>query len=181
MRERFDIIAACDLNRGIGVDNKLPWRIPGDMKYFKDLTTNASAEGLHNACVMGRKTWESIPEKHRPLPDRYNLVLTRQQDYPLPEGVFKADSLAMALEFLSEGPIDRVFVIGGAQIYEEALLHEKVGYLYLTEVRHKYECDAYFPEYEEYFHLASCSDIMTENGIDYAFKVYKPNIIGEFL
>ena len=59
-------------------------------------------------------------------------------------------------------------------------MNEKVGYLYLTEVRHKYECDAFFPEYAPYFQLASCTDIMTEKGIDYVFKVFKPNILGEF-
>ncbi|MCA9813791.1 MAG: dihydrofolate reductase [Cyanobacteriota/Melainabacteria group bacterium] len=179
MRDRFDIIVACDLNRGIGVNNQLPWRIPGDMKYFKNLTVKAEGEGLHNLCIMGRKTWESIPEKHRPLVDRYNLVLTRQKDYPLPEGVFKADSLDAALDFVRTGPVDRVFIIGGEQIYKEAVLHDRVGYLYLTEVRHRFECDAFFPEFQPYFHLISCSEITTENGIDYCFKVFRPNILGE--
>lgn len=179
MRERFDIIVASDLNRGIGLNNKLPWRIPGDMKYFKNLTTRAEGEGLHNVCIMGRRTWESIPEKHRPLADRYNLVLTRQKDYQVPEGVFKADSLDNALQFVETGPVDRVFVIGGADVYNQAINHDRVGYLYLTEVRHKFDCDTFFPDYTSFFHLISCSEITTENGIDYCFKVYRPNILGE--
>lgn len=180
MRNRFDIIVACDLNRGIGIQNKLPWKIPADMKYFKELTSKSTQEGKHNVVVMGRKTWESIPPKFRPLPDRYNLVLTRNKEYPLPEGVFKADSLSSAIEFIETGPVDRVFVIGGAEIYKLALEHERVGNLYLTQVRHNYNCDTFFPEFEEFFQLISCTEIMTENGIDYCFKVYKPNILGEF-
>lgn len=179
MRDRFDVIAACDLNRGIGINNQLPWRISGDMKYFKNLTVKSEGEGLRNLCIMGRRTWESIPDAHKPLVDRYNLVLTRKEDYVLPPGVFKADSLDGALDFIKTGPVDRVFVIGGAEVYNQALQHERVGYLYLTEVRHKYECDTFFPDFLPYFHLISCSEIMTEKGIDYSFKVYRPNILGE--
>ena len=177
MRERFDIVVACDLNRGIGKDNRLPWRIPGDLKHFKKVTSTSQEENRYNAVIMGRKTWESIPPEHRPLPDRYNLVLTRNPQYPVPQGVFRSSSLDQALELLAQGPVDQVFVIGGAEIYNQAFQHERVGMLYLTEVRHQFDCDTFFPDYKSYFQLVSSSEIQNENGIEYCFKVYKPNIL----
>lgn len=178
MRERFSLVVACDLNRGIGKDNQLPWKIPGDLKHFKELTTESSDPNLHNACIMGRKTWESIPEKFRPLPNRYNVILTRKAALagPPPQGVFVFASLDDALTKMNEGPVDQVFVIGGAEVYNHAMQHEKMGTLYLTEVRGQFDCDTFFPEYKEIFNLESSSEIMTENGIDYCFKVYKPFI-----
>lgn len=177
MRERFDLIVACDLNRGIGKDNQLPWRIPGDLKHFKKLTTAPTLDGTFNAVIMGRKTWESIPAEYRPLPGRYNVVLTRNQNYQVPQGVFRCSSLDDAFELLARGPVDQVFVIGGAEIYNQALQHERVGMLYLTEVRHQYSCDSFFPEYKTFFSLVSTSEIQNENGIEYCFKVYKPNLL----
>ncbi|MBZ0189279.1 MAG: dihydrofolate reductase [Candidatus Obscuribacterales bacterium] len=183
MRDTFDIVVACDLNRGIGKDQSLPWRLKGDLNYFKELTIHtdekAHARGLKNACIMGRATWESIPQKFRPLSQRYNLVLTRQRDYPLPEGVFQARSLDEALDFLARGPVDRTFIIGGAQVYEEAFMHERIGLLYLTEVRARFDCDRNFPDFKDYFSLISCSEIMNENGIEYCFKVFSPNSFEE--
>lgn len=178
MRERFSMVVACDLNRGIGKNNSLPWRIPGDLKHFKDLTTKTSDPNLYNACIMGRKTWESIPANHRPLPGRYNIVLTRKAalDGPVPQGVFVFGSLDDALEKMKDGPIDQVFVIGGAEIYNQAIIHERMGALYLTEVRSQFDCDTFFPEYKEMFNLKSSSEIMVENGIEYVFKEYLPFI-----
>ncbi|HEY9786666.1 MAG TPA: dihydrofolate reductase, partial [Candidatus Obscuribacterales bacterium] len=81
MQPEFDLVVACDLRGGIGKDNQLPWRLPGDMKRFREVTTNTDRGDATNAIIVGRKTWESIPEKNRPLPDRINVVLTRQKDY----------------------------------------------------------------------------------------------------
>ncbi len=174
MRERFSMVVACDLNRGIGKNNTLPWRIPGDLKHFKELTTQSSDPNIYNACIMGRKTWESIPQNYRPLVGRYNVVLTRKAALDVPAGVFVFASLEDALAKLSEGPIDQVFIIGGAEVYNTAMQHEKAGTLYLTEVRAQFDCDTFFPEYKDFWSLESSSEIMTENGIDYTFKVYQP-------
>lgn len=181
MREKFDIVVACDQGRGIGRDNTLPWRISTDLKYFKELTSTSpyAAEGRKNAVIMGRKTWESIPSGFRPLKDRYNLVLTRNPQYALPQGVLKAPSLDEALKLLARGPVDRVFIIGGAEIYRQALIHEKCGLLYLTEVRARFDCDTFFPlnaeQFKGFYRLLSCSEVMQENGLDFCFKVYEFN------
>ncbi len=134
--------------RVIGRDGGLPWRLPEDLKRFKQLTSG-------HAVLMGRKTWDSLPEKFRPLPDRYNLVLSRQT--PLnPKGATKVRSVEEAVEKArnwfdrreDQGepvPADpQLFVIGGAQVYEQAL--PKAKRLALTLIHHPFEGDARFPE-----------------------------------
>ena len=79
---RLTIIIAATKANGIGVNNNLPWRIPKEMKYFAQVTSNA-ADGQQNAVIMGRKTWESIPKKHRPLSNRFNIVLSRNPNHDL--------------------------------------------------------------------------------------------------
>lgn len=74
------VVAAAEENWGIGLKQQIPWRLPTDMKHFKDLTVRAGG-GAQHAVVMGRKTWESLPPKFRPLPQRFNVVLTRNSDY----------------------------------------------------------------------------------------------------
>lgn len=175
MREKFDIVVATDLARGIGKNGALPWRISQDLKYFKDLTSTTPLAEHANAVIMGRKTWESIPPNFRPLKGRVNVVLTRNLDYPVPETVLKAESLDQALSMLALGAIDRVFVIGGAEIYRAAMMHERCGFLYLTEIKAKFDCDTFLDEYKPFFKLMSCSEIMQENNIDFVFKVYEFN------
>src|SRR5689334_18443373 len=96
----FDIVVAMDLNSGIGKDGNLPWDIPGDLRHFKDITSRPHSMLKKNAVIMGRKTWESLPEKFRPLPGRVNLVLTHNKKIEFPAGVLKADNLDTALMIL---------------------------------------------------------------------------------
>lgn len=177
MKDRFNIVVACDLNRGIGKNNQLPWRLSADLKYFKKVTTECQEIGKYNAVIMGRKTWESIPLNHRPLAGRYNVVLTRNPNYVVPDGVFRFASIDQAMNTLEQGPVDQVFIIGGAEIYNQALQDHRIGLLYLTEIRHRFDCDTFFPDYKQYFQLVSSSEIESENGIEYSFKVYKPNLL----
>ena len=79
---RLTIIVAATKANGIGINNNLPWRLPKESKYFAQATSNA-ADGQQNAIIMGRKTWESIPKKHRPLSNRYNIILSRNSNYDL--------------------------------------------------------------------------------------------------
>lgn len=129
------LIAAVAKNGCIGKDGRLPWRIPEDLKRFKMLTTG-------HTVLMGRKTWESIPEKFRPLPDRTNIVLTKQTDYDLPVDVERFDSLEKALA--AHQFEEDVFVIGGARIYEQTM--GAADRLMITEVDQTIEGDAFFPK-----------------------------------
>ena len=92
----FNIIVAVDSKNGIGKKGNLPWSFSADMKRFKEITSTTKDKSKQNAVVMGRKTWNSIPEKFRPLPGRLNLVLTRSQQLFFPVDVMKANSLPEA-------------------------------------------------------------------------------------
>jgi dihydrofolate reductase len=116
------LIAAISENNCIGKNNTLPWHIPEDMKHFRKLTDGKTV-------VMGRKTWESIPEKFRPLPNRKNIVITRNTDYPVPAGVILYHSIEEVLKHETRD----IIVIGGAEIYAQSIHHADT--LYITEVR----------------------------------------------
>ncbi len=128
------VIAAVARNRVIGRDNRLLWNIPEDMAHFRKLTTG-------HTVLMGRKTWESLPPRFRPLPGRRNIVISRQADYAAP-GAELADSLENALKLASTAAT--VFVIGGEQIYAQAMA--VADRLEITEVDLEPEGDAWFPE-----------------------------------
>lgn len=172
---KFSIIAAADQKMGIGVKNGLPWRLPGDLQYFGKITTEA-AEGMRNAVIMGRKTWDSLPKKHRPLKDRLNVVLSRGH-VELPEGVFLEHSLDDALERVRDmDDIEQIFIVGGANLYAQAIEHPNCDKIYLTEVLDTFECDAFFPSIpEKIFSLLSRSKEREENGVKYRFAVFGNN------
>lgn len=171
---RFAIIAAMDQNRGIGINNKLPWRLKGDLEFFSRITSVAPPMKI-NAVIMGRKTWESLPPKSRPLPNRLNIVLTRQ-NYELPSDVLKAASLDETLEVLSQrSDLHEIFVIGGANVYEQAIQHPSCHKIYLTEVLGNFECDTFFPAIPQHFTKISSSEIYHENDLGYRFLVFESN------
>jgi dihydrofolate reductase len=128
------VIAAVARNRVIGKDNRLLWNIPEDMAHFKVLTSG-------HTVIMGRKTWESLPPRFRPLPGRRNIVISRQADYAA-AGAELANSLENALKLASTAAV--VFVIGGEQIYRQAMA--VANRLEITEVDLEPEGDAWFPE-----------------------------------
>ncbi|CAM3252303.1 diacylglycerol kinase [Pseudomonas floridensis] len=133
----LSLIAALGENRVIGVDNSMPWHLPGDFKYFKATT-------LGKPIIMGRKTWDSLG---RPLPGRLNLVVSRQTDLHL-EGAEVFASLESAVqraeEWAHEQGVDEVMLIGGAQLYAQGLA--QADRLYLTRVALSPAGDAWFPE-----------------------------------
>jgi dihydrofolate reductase len=133
------MIAAMAENRVIGKNNDLPWKLPDDMKYFMETT-----KGHH--CIMGRKNYDSIPEKFRPLADRTNIVVTRQQNFSAP-GCTVVNSLESALEIAAENSEPETFVIGGADIYRLGLPY--ANRLYLTEIKAPVAGDIFFPLFDK--------------------------------
>ena len=136
----LSLIAALGENRVIGVDNSMPWHLPGDFKYFKATT-------LGKPIIMGRKTWDSLG---RPLPGRLNIVVSRQTDLAL-EGAQVFPSLEAAVEraeaWALEHGADELMLIGGAQLYAQGLA--QADRLYLTRVALSPEGDAWFPAFDE--------------------------------
>ena len=170
------IIAAIDKNNGLGINNTIPWHLSADLKYFKKITTEVTAANKQNAVIMGRKTWDSIPDKYKPLPERLNIVLTRNQNIQLPENVLSFSSLEQATKTLNQPPqannIENLFIIGGASIYEQAINLPDCSKLYLTHLKKEYHCDTFFPKYEKYFKLISKSEVHEEKGIEFFFSIY---------
>lgn len=134
---RVIVIAAMDVNKGIGLDNDLPWHLPNDMKFFKERTRGSTV-------VMGRKNWESIPAKFRPLPGRKNIVISMNSEYEVPNGVDVFDWNHFRYSVLPTLKGD-VYIIGGAQIYEAALEAGVVDEMLLTHVDAIVKADIHFP------------------------------------
>lgn len=132
-KSRVSVIAALAKNRVIGIENRLPWRLPEDLAHFKALT-------LGHPILMGRKTFESLG---RPLPGRTNVVITRTPGYR-PDGCLVADSIPAALALCRQA--EEVFFIGGAELYAQVI--PLADRLYLTEVDIEAQGDAWFPDYD---------------------------------
>lgn len=143
---KISFVLAMSKNRVIGVKNRLPWRIPSDMSRFTKLTTG-------HPVIMGSKTFESFPQNYSPLPNRTNIVMTRDAGKQYP-GAKTVSSLAEAIKAASESPgAEEIFIIGGGQVFSESI--QLADTIYLTEVDTEIEGDAFFPEldpirWEEY-------------------------------
>lgn len=191
----FYVIVATDKKGGIGKNNKLPWqgRLATDMAFFKELTTAQYSvnvisryfdldvitghqiadhpSDLKNAVVMGRKTWDSIPNNFKPLEGRINVVISRTVTSL--EGAVCCGSLEDALEYLKkESTVGSVYVIGGAQIYAEAFTHPLCRDIYLTSIGKEFYCDTYLNLKDlSTFKCLLESPVIVENGIAYTFKI----------
>ncbi|MFD2367304.1 dihydrofolate reductase [Pseudoduganella sp. GCM10020061] len=154
----LSIVVAVDKAGGIGVDNKLPWHLPEDLAHFKRVTSG-------HAIIMGRKTFDSIG---RPLPNRRNIVITRNRDWSH-ENVLAVGSLQEALREVIGSPS---FIIGGAQIFAESL--PMVEQLIVTEIDKTFDCDTFFPRPDpaQWVETARETYYSEANACDYAFVTY---------
>ncbi|MEW6760652.1 MAG: dihydrofolate reductase [Pseudomonadota bacterium] len=153
------LVVAIDAQRGIGVDNQLPWHLPADLAHFKRVT-------LGNPIVMGRKTFDSIG---RPLPGRRNIVITRNPDWSHP-GVEVAGSLEAAVALLQGEPAS---IIGGAQVFTEAM--GVATRMIVTEIDHVFRCDTFFPPIDpaDWMETARETHAAEGEGFGYAFVTYE--------
>ena len=168
----MNLIVAFCRNRGIGINNKLPWNLKADMQRFKDLTIGNG----NNAVIMGRNTWDSLPLNYRPLPKRENIVLSsrthvpnagKKQDMP-----YFLPSLKDASVFCEEKNFDDIWVIGGQHVYNETLNSGLIKSIYITQIDKDCECDTFFPKVPENFYLESDTSWFCENGTNYKFEIY---------
>lgn len=141
MKAKIKLIVAMDEERGIGKNNDLMWHLPNDMKFFKEMTNG-------QIVIMGRKNYDSIPERFRPLPNRLNVVLSRNSDFDAPNCLV-FNSLLESLNSFSEEKERDVYIIGGGQIYKEALDLDVVDEMYITHINHTFGADTFFPEFTE--------------------------------
>jgi dihydrofolate reductase len=160
----LSIIVAIDINNAIGNKNKLPWKLPEDLRYFKKVTEGKTV-------VMGRKTYESIG---KPLPNRENIILTRDHDY-VADGCTVIHSKD---ELFHEGK--SVFVIGGSEIFK--LFLNDIDKMYITHIQDVFDADSYFPtinhnNWQELYRVDGLRN--KENPYDYHFSVYQRKVINE--
>lgn len=155
----LSIIVATDKQGGIGIHNSLPWYLPEDLAHFKRTTSG-------HAIIMGRKTFDSIG---RALPNRRNIVITRNNGWKH-DGVEAVTSLQAAQELLND---DHAFIIGGAQIYQQALAI--ADQLIVTEIQKDFICDAFFPKIDpaEWEETGRETHYSEKNQFNYAFVTYK--------
>lgn len=160
----FSIIVAIDEENGIGRQGQLSWRIPGELKHFRELTVGKGK----NTVIMGEVTWLSLPEKFRPLPQRNNIVLSQiKTTYP---GAKTAGSFDEA--FTLAAGSEKVFIMGGASVYKQAIALANCHELFITRVKGGHNCDVFFPAIPADFTLESKGEPMTEAGETYWFEHY---------
>ena len=159
----ISLVVAASQNDIIGRDNQLPWHLPNDLKFFKQIT-------MGKPIIMGRLTWDSIG---RPLPGRTNIVITRDTSLQI-EGVKVVNSKEQAIAEAEKEGVDEMMVIGGEGIYR--LFMEDVDRIYLTRVHAEIEGDAHFPAFDEKdWRLISAEDhkACDKNPYDYSFLVFE--------
>ncbi|XP_053621222.1 dihydrofolate reductase isoform X2 [Plodia interpunctella] len=152
------------------------------MAFFSSMTTKTSDTKKKNAVIMGRRTWDCIPLKYRPLPNRINIVLTRHVDdvkLKVPEGVIVVPGLNEAISYIEDREdIESTWVIGGSSIYKAAMEHKNCNKIYLTEIQKVFECDTFFPTIDKnQFTIISEDRVpgekQVEGDISYYYKIYK--------
>jgi dihydrofolate reductase len=168
----FSIVVAADEANGIGIEGRLPWHLPGDMAFFKR-TTSEAAPGQKNAVIMGRRTYDSIPKKFRPLKGRINIVLSRSFGYSGESGTALARSLDEALRGAEALHAQRAFVIGGGAVYAEALQHPECVEILLTRVHARFACDTFLPRFDQAFQLGHRSATERDGDVSYTFETYR--------
>ena len=158
MKNRIRLIWAQASNGVIGRDGIMPWHLPEDLAHFRSMTTGGTV-------IMGRKTWDSIPEKFRPLPGRRNIVITRQDKWRA-KGAETAGSLPEALDLCST--TQRIWVIGGAETYSQALPYASTAEI--TEIENTFSGDAYAPMLgPEWTAVEAGRWLQSESGLRYRF------------
>ena len=173
---------APSFTHGFYLFSGLPWKLPNEFKYFVNKTKEVKSEGKQNVMIMGRKTWDSVPAKSRPFKGRINIVLsqskTARKDSDIPEDVFVVPSLDHALFLLQRGDLKKkvgyIFIIGGAGLYNQSMLHPMCKDILLTKIHHDFDCDIFWDGVDEsvFEEDQSYTKEQEEEGVKYAFMRY---------
>ena len=177
------IVATCQDN-GIGKDNNLPWRLKSELAYFARLTKTTQDFSKQNAVLMGRKTWQSIPARVRPLRNRLNIVLTSQPKSEISDSpdVLVCKSFPEALQLVDSlsDKLESCWVIGGSSVYEEAMRNIRLEKLYVTRILKDFDCDTFLPEINtDKWKITEDKDVPTEiqeeAGVQFKYEIYQRN------
>ncbi|VDK68482.1 unnamed protein product [Litomosoides sigmodontis] len=172
---RMNLIAAVDDCGGIGRNGGLPWDLPAEMARFSKITTLTTDRKKKNAVIMGRKVWESIPLKFRPLKKRFNVVLSRKMEEVANESLIVVRSFESAINLLQNMEnIETIWNIGGREVYELGLNSPLIHQLYITRVEGDFSADVFFPEidYNHFIKSPESEEVQEEKGIKYRYEIY---------
>ena len=163
------IVAMCKKSRGIGFKNELPFHIPQDLSRFKTITKGNG----YNSVIMGSKTWFSLPIENRPLKGRENIVLSRRgKMLDLSNEAYLLNNIDLLSFFCKNRKYDENWIIGGNEIYTQALKMGLVKKVFITEIDKEYECDTFFPELNyNYFELNKKEEHFYD-GIKVTYKIF---------
>ncbi len=164
---KCSLIVAVDEQFGIGKDNDLMWHLPEDMLFFKNTT-------LNQVVILGRKNYESIPSRFRPLPKRLNIVISRNIKYPCPGALLTTDLFEAIRLGQIEKPGAKCYIIGGGEIYNWALKEDVINEMFITHVHHTFKADTFFPTFDI---KKWSSEVITEKKADeknsFAFTIIR--------
>lgn len=172
------MIAALDAARGIGLNGSIPWFLPSELAYFHATTSREHRSGARNLLIVGRKTWESIPaSSHHKFANRQVVVLSRNPEYVTTcaapgAQVEVAHTLEQALQQAATDGIGAVYVIGGAQLYQQFISDVRVDELLITHLLAEFDCDLFFPEIPPRFANKRLLGELEEKGMRYQFTSY---------
>ncbi|KAB0804122.1 hypothetical protein PPYR_01092 [Photinus pyralis] len=186
---KFNLIVAATEKLGIGKNGTFPWpSLKKEMAHFTKLTKGtAQLNSKKNIVIMGRKTWESIPAKFRPLPNRINFVLsTSKLDSEKAPDVYGFNSWDELYDKLNDEKFkeeyEQIWIIGGGGIYKHALKSKYFYRLYLTDIKQEFDCDVFFPTFSNLMEVSDPevpAGIHEESGVQYEFKVYQNELFEE--
>jgi dihydrofolate reductase / thymidylate synthase len=180
------LIVATDKNLGIGKYNQLPWKLKSEMNFFKN-KTQSKTPYYTNIVIMGRNTWESIPEKFKPLKNRINIILSSNNiNLGKYQNTYYSKNVSNAINFINSLSINigEVFIIGGQKLYHEILSNSdtelyNLDYIYQTEIYKDFDCDTFLYDKKEYkklvkhYDIIQCSEFQEESGIYFRYITYK--------
>lgn len=166
----INIIVAYCRNRGIGFQNRLPWNLSADLRYFKKLTIGDG----RNAVVMGRNTWEGLPEVAQPLPKRANIILSRGRKPKKTGSAGVWSDIPSMKNFCRKRDYSQVWIIGGEEIYKQFMDDPDLKNIYVTYIDEAFQCDTFFPSFKDNFDLKWQSGQRVNEGLPYCFRHYIP-------
>jgi dihydrofolate reductase len=160
------IVAVCNEN-GIGINNTIPWYSKEDMRHFSQLTKGND----NNVVVMGHNTWNSIPKKHRPLANRDNIILSRNENLIIEDNCIVKNSVSDVLHYLGDKSYDVCWVIGGGSIYEQFIKEDVINTIIITRIDEIHNCDVFFSSIQNNFELTSVKALEgTQHVIEFYLK-----------
>lgn len=177
-------VAAMSTNRGIGNKGSLPWPpLRTDLRFLEKITTEVKDKDKWNAVLLGRKTWESLGASNQPLIGRLNIVISKSLKSPPSGAHYVCDSVLSTVQMLSAPPftstVEKILVLGGTDVYKEAIESRFCHRIYLTRINQEFEADAFFPMFDEnvYKLISNPSEVpqgvFEENQVQYKFCVYE--------